>query len=140
MTILATTIEQQLEILAERNILLTKDSDTILLQYSYYNLINGYKDAFIGKSISRTRGTDFYFSGTSLSDIVNLYLFDANLRRSLLNCITIVETQMKSIISLYFSLRYGTNHWDYLRPDSFTRSPHQTKRVNNLLYHINKSI
>ena len=123
MNIPATTIQEQLSILKNRNVRLDENSAGILLQYGYYNLINGYKDAFIDKKRPNLRHSDFYTEGTTLEQIVTLYLFDANLRRNVLNCVTIIETQMKSLISLHFSSRFGTNHWNYLRPNSFTRSP-----------------
>ena len=112
MNIPATTIQEQLSILKNRNVRLDENSAGILLQYGYYNLINGYKDAFIDKKRSNLRHSDFYTEGTTLEQIVTLYLFDANLRRNVLNCVTIIETQMKSLISLHFSSRFGTNPWN----------------------------
>ena len=140
MNVPATTIQEQLSILKNRNVRLDENSAGILLQYGYYNLINGYKDAFIDKKRSNLRHSDFYTEGTTLEQIVTLYLFDANLRRNVLNCVTIIETQMKSLISLHFSSRFGTNHWNYLRPNSFTRSPKERQHVNSLLYKLNKCI
>lgn len=140
MKITATTIEQQSTTLVERNVKLTSKSPDILLQYGYYNLINGYKDAFINKEKSHHLGYDFYKDGTTLDQIVSLYRFDADLRRNILSCITIIETQMKSLISLHFSLRYGTNHWEYLTPSSFTVSAKQVEHVNTLINKLNKSI
>ncbi len=140
MDIPAKTIEEQLSILESRNVKLDESSASILLQYGYYNLINGYKDAFIDKKQSSFLHSDFYMEGTTIEQIVTLYLFDANLRRNILSCVTIIETQMKSLISLYFSARFGTNHWNYLRPNSFTQSPKETQHVNSLLYKLNKCI
>lgn len=140
MDIPAKTIKEQLSILESRNVKLDESSASILLQYGYYNLINGYKDAFIDKKQSNLSHSDFYTEGTTIEQIVTLYLFDANLRRNILSCVTIIETQMKSLISLYFSSRFGTNHWNYLRPNSFTQSPKETQHVNSLLYKLNKCI
>lgn len=55
MNIPATTIQEQLSILKNRNVRLDENSAGILLQYGYYNLINGYKDAFIDKKRSNLR-------------------------------------------------------------------------------------
>ncbi len=140
MDIPAKTIKEQLSILESRNVKLDESSASILLQYGYYNLINGYKDAFIDKKQSKFLHSDFYMEGTTIEQIVTLYLFDANLRRNILSCVTIIETQMKSLISLYFSARFGTNHWNYLRPNSFTQNPKETQHVNSLLYKLNKCI
>lgn len=140
MNIPALDIQQQLATLSSRNIHLGKASGDILLQYGYYNLINGYKDALLDPTISRSNGSDFYADGTTLEQFVELYYFDSELRRNILSCMSIIETQMKSLISLHFSLRYGTDHWKYLRPNSFTSNPRQVGHVNSLLYKINKSI
>lgn len=59
MNIPATTIQEQLSILKNRNVRLDENSAGILLQYGYYNLINGYKDAFIDKKRSNLRHSDF---------------------------------------------------------------------------------
>lgn len=140
MDITATTIDEQLKILASRNIKVPNGSSAALLQYGYYNLINGYKDAFIDERLTKEKGFDYFIEGTTIQKFVNLYHFDAELRHSILSCITIIETQMKSLISLYFSLRFGTNHWNYLRPNSFTRAPKRQKQVSDLIYNLNKSI
>ena len=64
MNIPATTIQEQLSILKNRNVRLDENSAGILLQYGYYNLINGYKDAFIDKKRSNLRHSDFYTGGS----------------------------------------------------------------------------
>lgn len=97
-----TTLDEQLEILKHRNIILPYKSDMILLQYGYYNLVNGYKNPFIDTIKSSALGEDYYKDGTSLDHLVELYKFDSILRQNLLYCIVTVETQMKSLISLYF--------------------------------------
>lgn len=140
MDIKATDINQQLQILSDRNIVLSGNSRDILLQYGYYNLINGYKDAFLDMEESVKHHSDYYKDGTTLNQIVALYRFDDSLRRNLLSCITIIETQMKSLISLHFSLTYGTNHWSYLTPNSFTKDQKQTRHVNHLISTLNKNI
>ena len=53
-----TTLDEQLEILKHRNIILPYKSDMILLQYGYYNLVNGYKNPFIDTIKSSALGED----------------------------------------------------------------------------------
>ena len=135
-----TSITEQLEILNKRNISLQSGSDLILLQYGYYNLINGYKEPFIDKAKSLELGEDYYKDGTTLKHFVQLYHFDSILRNNLLYSIVTVETQMKSLISLHFSLRYGSSHWKYLSPDSFTKDPSKKKFVIKLISKLQKDI
>ncbi|WP_159049961.1 Abi family protein [Dialister pneumosintes] len=135
-----TTLTEQLTILKKRNIIVPPQYETVLLQYGYYNLINGYKDPFIDKVKSNKLGQDYYKDGTSLQHIVELYRFDALLRQNLLYCIVTVETQIKSLISLHFSLRFGSSHWEYLTPNSFTKSPSKQYHVNKLINTLQTSI
>lgn len=135
-----TTLDEQLEILKHRNIILPYKSDMILLQYGYYNLVNGYKNPFIDTIKSSALGEDYYKDGTSLDYLVELYKFDSILRQNLLYCIVTVETQMKSLISLYFSNRFGSSHWDYLNPKSFTKDPSKKKFVNSLITKLQRDI
>lgn len=135
-----TSISEQLEILNKRNISLQSGSDSILLQYGYYNLINGYKEPFIDKAKSLELGEDYYKNGTTLKHFLQLYHFDSILRNNLLYSIVTVETQMKSLISLHFSLRYGSSHWKYLSPDSFTKDPSKKKFVIKLINKLQRDI
>lgn len=70
MDIPATTIQEQLSILRNRNVKLDASSAGILLQYGYYNLINGYKDAFIDKKQSILHHSDFYIEGNPFSNFL----------------------------------------------------------------------
>ena len=58
----------------------------------------------------------------------------------MLYSIVTVETQMKSLISLHFSLRYGSSHWKYLSPDSFTKDPSKKKFVIKLINKLQRDI
>lgn len=140
MKLTATTIDEQLQILSKRNIKLDEHSHIILFQYGYYNLVNGYKDPFIDSVLTKEKGEDFYKSGTTLTNLVALYRFDSTLRRNMLSCTTIIETYMKSAISNFFSLKYGTNHWTYLTPDCFTKKSNKTEKVNKLIHKISNAI
>lgn len=140
MSLKATTIDEQLQILARRNVKLDEHSHIILFQYGYYNLVNGYKDPFIDPVLTQKKGEDFYKDGTTLNNLAELYIFDAALRRNILSCITIIETYMKSAISNFFSLKYGTNHWTYLTPACFTKNSQKTEKINMLIHKITKSI
>lgn len=140
MLLKATTIEEQMSILQKRNMILDESAYSILLQYGYYNLVNGYKDAFLDKDKSNKLGNDYYRDGTTLKQVLVLYEFDDMLRKNLLNCITHIETQMKSLVSLHFSLRYGTNHWTYLTPASFTDRPRERNHVYSLIMKLTRDI
>lgn len=135
-----TTLEEQIEILKSRNLIIDGNAQSQLLHYGYYNLINGYKEPFLDKEQSQKLGKDYYITGTALSHLIELYEFDLFLRKNILYLISIVEIQVKSTISLYFSLRYGSSHWDYLTPSSFTTIPSKRKYVHSLITQLQQTI
>lgn len=135
-----TTIPEQIEILTSRGLSVDDHAERILLQYGYYNLVNGYKTPFLDQAKTTSEGHDVYREGSSLNQILALYLFDAVLRRHLFYMLNNIEVQMKSAISLHFSLKYGSSHWNYLTPASFTPSPTKRKYVNSLISTIQKNI
>lgn len=140
MIIKATTIEEQINLLKSRNLIVDSMSADLLAQCGYYNLINGYKDPFIDKEETIMCHHDVFAKRTKLSDLYALYTFDNNLRQNLLTCITIIETQIKSLLSMRFSLIYGTDHHEYLTTTSFTKHKSRQKYVLKLIEKINKNI
>ena len=68
--------QSQLNHLKQKQLLIPDEAVALatLEKYSYYSLINGYKDIFKDSS------TNKFYQGTTYNDILNLYLFDAELR------------------------------------------------------------
>lgn len=107
----------QLEHLSHKGLIIPdrEQAVNILTKISYYSLINGYKDIF------KDPNTHNYFPGTTIEDIYQLYLFDAELRGIFLKYILIFEKNIKSSISYHFTLLYGNginyyqnlNNYDY---------------------------
>ena len=66
----------QLEHLSHKGLIIPdrEQAVNILTKISYYSLINGYKDIF------KDPNTHNYFPGTTIEDIYQLYLLDAELR------------------------------------------------------------
>ena len=48
-----TTIDEQINILKRRGLDVGSNPGKYLIQYGYYNLINGYKDLFIDSELTR---------------------------------------------------------------------------------------
>lgn len=67
----------------------------LLTKYNYYNLINGYKDPFLYKGSSRV---ERYITGTKLSELEALLIFDKNLRLLFLKEILKIEEIIKNQI------------------------------------------
>ena len=86
----------------------------IISRLGYYNLINGYQKLFIDPS------TNKFIQGSKLQEIHALYQFDSQLRSILLKYILVIETHIKSLISYFFSEKYG--HKNYLVFTNFNTS------------------
>lgn len=97
------TYDEQIDILKSRGLLFDdeKAAKAFLEANSYYNVINGYKDAFI------TTPEERYLPDAKFEYIKALYLFDKRLRHSLLSILLEIETELKSIISYEFAKTHG---------------------------------
>lgn len=106
-----TTIDEQINILKRRGLDVGSNPGKYLIQYGYYNLINGYKDLFIDSELTRQAKEDRYKHGTSLNHLIALYEYDARLRHQLMAItINIVNTtEISNFFTFFFIL------WVWLR-------------------------
>ena len=72
------TIEEQIEILKSKNIIIGDYNKVykMLSRNNYYYLINGYKALFI----DRTNEIEKYINNTKIDEIYSLYNFDKNIK------------------------------------------------------------
>lgn len=107
-----TDIDKQIIELKKRNMTINdtdlKYASDILKRNNYYNLINGYKDAFL---------EDKYKEGTDLKEIYSLYKFDKNISRLFFGYLLTIESLIKTVVSDVFSKQYGHKH--YLIKENF---------------------
>ena len=124
------TYEEQIALLKQRGLIIADDSAArhYLEYFGYYALINGYKDLFL-----KRRQPEVFLPGYTIMDIVQLFLYDYNLRESLQSVLFFVEKSVKSTISYTFSARYGENHHRFLNAVSFNERPESTEKVASLL-------
>ena len=101
-----TTIDEQINILKRRGLDVGSNPGKYLIQYGYYNLINGYKDLFIDSELTRQAKEDRYKHGTSLNHLIALYEYDARLRHQLMAITINIET---NFFTFFFIL------WVWLR-------------------------
>lgn len=120
------THNQQLKTLRKRGMDVPTNGQPkrTLERENYYNLINGYKDLFVGPGM-----TESYKTGTKFQEIVALYKFDFELRHALLKPILQIETHVKSRIAYRFSQQYG--HDNYLKLANFDLGGGSRKRLKH---------
>lgn len=130
------TIEEQIEILKERNLIIDEEkTKEIFRENNYYYLINGYKDLFIDENSEEEK----YKEGVSLEEIFALYNFDSEIRSTFLKYILKIERRMDTYIAYEFSRQYGEQ--SYLIGANFNNNSKITdSRIKSLIADINSNI
>lgn len=111
----AMTIEEQINNLKDIG-LVVADEDyarKVLNDISYFRLIKAYS-----LNLKPRNGT--YLEGITFERIVELYLFNANFRQSLLSIIEKVEINLRCRIANYFGVKYGVT--GYLCEENFANA------------------
>ena len=130
------TIDEQIEILKSRNIII-KDYDKayrMLSKNNYYYLINGYKDLFIDKTSKKQK----YIENTKLEEIYAVYEFDKKIKINFLRYLLLIENEIDTYIAYEFSMVYG--HKNYLVPKNFDYSKIKKGLVEKFINDVNLEI
>ena len=130
------TIDEQIEILKSRNIIIN-DYDKaykILSKNNYYYLINGYKDLFIDKASKEEK----YIKNTKLEEIYALYEFDKDIKINFLKYLLLIENEIDSYIAYEFSKVYG--HKNYLIPNNFNNLNFKNNLIDKFINDVNLEI
>lgn len=103
----AYSAEQHLKVLEKRGLRIP-DSDKALhyLKYIGYYRLTGYCLPFQDSAV----GDHSFLEGTSFDDVLNLYVFDRELRIHVLDAMERIEVAFRAAISNTMSLAYGP-HW-----------------------------
>lgn len=130
--------DQMIQILESRHIEIEDKNLAIraLENFSYYGLINGYKDTFL-----QIPGSDNFVPGTTFGQLYTLHIIDTGLNSILLKYILFLERALKSRISYCVAEKYGVytdwddmtcnNPADYLCKKNYSNS--NNSRINTLL-------
>ena len=122
--------EQQINKLTDEKNLVINDrkyAEDVLQQIGYFTLISGYKDLYINPTTKK------YKDGTTFEEIVALYKFDENLRELFLKYLLMIEQNMRSQISYYFSQKNGDNQTEYLNINNYNNIKKHTKGIKHLI-------
>lgn len=93
-----------IKILETRNITVSDKEFAVqaLSNFSYYSIVNGYKNTFLNKP-----NTDEFVSGTKFEDLYSLNLIDADLNNIIFKYILHIEKSLKSKLSYRVSEQFG---------------------------------
>ncbi len=124
------TYEEQISFLQKEKHLIIDNPQkalSLLKQYSYFTLINGYKSLF-----KKADGT--YKDKTRIEDIYYLFAFDISARNLLINSIMEVELHIKSLLSYSFCEKYGNSEKAYLVATNYNYNNHTYQsEINELI-------
>lgn len=124
------SFEEQLNKLElEKNLVISdrEYAENVLHHIGYFALINGYKEPF------KNPTTKKYRDGTKFEDIVALYEFDESLREIFLKYILRIERHIRSLLSYYFTEKYGEQQKHYLNSSNYITSDRYKAQVSRLI-------
>lgn len=130
------TIEEQIQILKSRNILIEDYNKTydLLNANNYYYLINGYKDLFLNSESD----IETYISGTKIEELYSLYVFDKKIKILFLEYLLLIENQINTYIAYEYSKSYG--HKNYLIPNNLNNSNAKNSLIKKFIDDVNLEI
>ena len=113
------TLDEQVNRLESRGLLVDKRTRWILEREGYYSVVNGYKWPFLDEGESAKAGDDRYKRGASFRDIYHLFSFDRKLRHLVFEYTTLAEATLKTVVAYRFSAEHRDEVNPYLNPDNY---------------------
>ena len=112
-------IDQQIELLESRGLIVGEHADCDLLQNGFYTVINGYKQFFLDAEQCKAKNSEFFCEGTTLDDILSLAEFDRTLRIFTFLYLSRIELMVKTVTAYVFSKNHPGER-SYLERDNFS--------------------
>lgn len=131
------TFDEQIELLkSEKHLVITDETyaKDVLMRIGYFPLFGGYKHLF------RIPLTKKYKAGTTFNEIVALYGFDSNLRDLFFKYLLQIERHMRSLMSYYFSEKYGESQTAYLDENNYNNSRRNHKIISRLISTLQRAV
>ena len=125
------TVDEQVQILESRNLIVGDDSLHYLRREGYYDIINGYKDLFLDNKPQSPGQTDHFADTVTFEDIYTLFLFDRNLRFLMFEGLAQAEAVFKTACSYCFMGEHTTETNPYLNVNNYDQS--KTVSAQNLI-------
>ncbi len=131
------TFDEQIQLLkSEKHLEITDETyaKDMLMRIGYFPLFGGYKHLF------RIPLTKKYKEGTTFNEIVALYEFDSNLRELFFKYLLQIERHMRSLMSYYFSEKYGESQAAYLDENNYNNSRRNHKIISRLISTLQRAV
>ena len=124
-------VNEQIENLISLDLQL-EDKDyakSVLSRVSYYRIVKAYSITL--------KENGKYIEGTTFKNIVDLYLFDMELRHILFSLIEHIEVYLRAVITNYFSLKYG--NFGYKDLSNYKKKNYQISTLKELEKEIKRN-
>ena len=124
--------EELIDYLISKNVIVNDKKLALknIEKYSYYSIINGYKDVFKDKNNN-------YKENTSFEEIFALYEFDKNIKAIFLKYTLEIEVVIKSLMANTLAEEYGVE--DYLKLENLDENANEDL-INDFIEKIEKEI
>lgn len=132
-----TTFSEQIDLLKNEKHLVISDpqsAEEILKRIGYFPLFGGYKHLF------RIPLTKKYKDGTTFDEIVVLYDFDSELRELFFKYLLQIERHLRSLMSYYFSEKYGEAQTAYLDRHNYNNNRQNQKIIIRLMATLQRAV
>ena len=116
------TVDEQVQILESRNLLVGDGSSHYLHREGYYDIVNGYKDLFIDNQPQSSGEYDHFADKVTFENMYTLFLFDRNLRFLMFEGLAQAEAVFKTACSYCFMRKYPKETNPYLNIDHYRKS------------------
>lgn len=128
------SIDEQIEILRNRNLNFKnlERAKSYLLNYNYYNVINFYSKFFMDKDCN------LYYDDVYFEDIMEVHLFDKEIKAIIFKAIMEIERHFKSILSYNYCNFFKDDLYSYL--DVKTYNSKYIVQATDMAYKLSKII
>lgn len=124
------TINEQINILKSRNLnfITEKSAQESLINYGYYEIINGYKQKFM---MNEQNDEDGFLSGSNFEHIYALYKLDNSIRNSIRESLEEFEQTFKQSLAYVISDKISDDQNRYTAPSHYNTGTCHTFRRRN---------
>lgn len=109
------------------------DAVIALQHYSYYTLINGYKDLFIDPN---EKNKERFKNGTTFSMLYQAHWIDMEMSNLLFKYTLLVEKKLKTRVSYTVSEKFGVKESEYLKALNYSQQKHHRGKLAQLKENI----
>ena len=125
-------LEQDKKLIIDDDYLL----QVVLQDYSYYTIINGYKDIFLNKK--NLSDSENFQPGTKLSYLYQVHWIDITMSSILFKYTLLVEKRLKTRVSYLVAKNFGINEKEYLSPINYSQAKYNKGRLAQVIKNISE--